>query len=74
MRATRPLATGLALCATLGALAAPAMAMRLTIDRAGDRALDFAERTCTRDQHCVRSPGSSTAGARAGTSPSADLQ
>ena len=55
MRAARPLAAGLALCATLGTLAAPAMALRLTIDRAGDRALDFAERTCTRDKHCVRS-------------------
>ena len=32
MRAARPLAAGLALCATLGALAAPAMAMRLTIE------------------------------------------
>ena len=29
------------------------MALRLTIDRAGDRALDFAERTCTRDKHCA---------------------
>jgi hypothetical protein len=55
MRAARPLVAGLALCATLGALAAPVMALTLTIDRAGDRALDFAERTCTRDKHCVRS-------------------
>jgi hypothetical protein len=54
MRAARPLAAGLVLCAALGALAGPAMALRLSIDRAGDRSLDFAERTCTRDKHCVR--------------------
>ena len=54
MRAARPLAAGLALCATLGALAGPAMALRLSMDRAGDCSLDFAERTCTRDKHCVR--------------------
>ena len=54
MRAARPLAAALALCAALGALAGPAMALRLTIDRAGDRSLDFAERTCNRDRLCVR--------------------
>jgi hypothetical protein len=54
VRAARPLAAGLALCATLGALAGPAMALRLSMDRAGDCSLDFAERTCTRDKHCVR--------------------
>ena len=54
MRAARPLAAGLALCAALGALAGPAMALRLTTDRAGDRSLDFAERTCNRDRLCVR--------------------
>ena len=55
MRGMRALGAALALCAATGALAAPAAALRLEIDRATERSLDFAERTCTRDHQCIRS-------------------
>jgi hypothetical protein len=55
MRGIRPLAATLAACAALGALAGPAAALKLQIERASDRSLDFAERTCKRDRHCFRS-------------------
>jgi hypothetical protein len=51
----KPLVTALALCVALGALAAPAAALKLEIDRATERSLDFAEGTCNRDHECVRS-------------------
>jgi hypothetical protein len=54
MRAARPLAATLALCAALAALAAPAAALRLEIERASDRSVGFAEQTCQRDKLCVR--------------------
>jgi hypothetical protein len=55
MRVVRALAAALALVAALGALAGPAQALKLEIERARGRSLDFAERTCRRDPHCVRS-------------------
>jgi hypothetical protein len=54
MRAARPLAATLALCAGLAVLAGPAAALRLEIERASDRSVDFAQQTCRRDKHCVR--------------------
>jgi hypothetical protein len=48
---------GAALAAYLVLTAPPlgAASLRLTIERAGDRASEFAGRTCKRDKHCVRS-------------------
>jgi hypothetical protein len=53
MRASRPLGAVLLACAALAALAAPAAAVKLSFERAEKRSLDFAERTCARDKHCV---------------------
>jgi hypothetical protein len=55
MRGLRSLGAALLVCAALGALAGPAAALKLSVDRAADRSRDFAERTCARDKHCVRS-------------------
>ena len=55
MTGLRSLGTALALCVALGALAAPAAALKLEVERAAARSLDFAERTCTRDHQCIRS-------------------
>src|SRR5262249_11543764 len=55
MTRARPLAAVLAACAALGALAGPAAALKLEIERASSRSLDFAERTCKPDRPCVRS-------------------
>src|SRR5262245_23746643 len=51
------LATLLGVCVLLYALAVPAAARedKLTIQRAAEKAADFAERTCNRDENCVRS-------------------
>lgn len=45
----------LVLCAAIALLAQPAvaLALTLTIERAGDRSADFAARTCDRDEHCI---------------------
>jgi hypothetical protein len=50
--ARRLLAAPIALCVALGALAVPAAALRLPIDKADARALGFAEGTCHRDRLC----------------------
>jgi len=49
----RPLAAALLVCAGMAAFAGPAAALILPIERAEQRSLDFAERTCARDKHCV---------------------
>lgn len=55
MPASRNFGIALALCAVLGALAAPAMGeLTLTVGDAAERSADFAERICARDAHCVR--------------------
>ncbi|HEY5976642.1 MAG TPA: hypothetical protein VIT85_02190 [Solirubrobacterales bacterium] len=51
MSAVRALAAVLALGAVL---AVPAGALELEIDRASDRSVEFAQRTCDRDRYCVR--------------------
>jgi hypothetical protein len=55
MTGLRPLGAALAVCVALGALAAPAVALKLEMERATKRSLDFAEQTCTRDHQCIRS-------------------
>jgi hypothetical protein len=54
MRDLRPLGAALLVCAALAAIAGPAAALKLPVERAEQRSLDFAERTCARDKHCVR--------------------
>jgi hypothetical protein len=55
MTRARAAAAALALCALLGPLAPAASALKLEIERASDRSVDFAEQTCARDKLCVRS-------------------
>lgn len=53
MRGLRPLGAALLVCAAMAAIAGPAAALKLPVERAKQRSLDFAERTCARDKHCV---------------------
>ena len=54
MRGLRPLGAALLVSAALAATAVPAAALELPLERAEQRSLDFAERICARDKHCVR--------------------
>jgi hypothetical protein len=54
MRTAQLLGAALLVCAALAAIAGPAAALKLPLERAEQRSLDFAERTCARDKHCVR--------------------
>jgi hypothetical protein len=52
--AFRSLGVALSLCALALLPAAASASLKLPIERAAERSARFAERTCSRDRHCVR--------------------